>query len=467
MQLVHPPRSLYWPDVMYEIQKVLSGIPEIYVVGGAVRDAYRGAALKDIDLACPKDGRPVARKIANAFRGDYYALDPERGVGRAMIEFRGERLVVDVAALRGDLESDLRDRDFTINAMAVPLMDEELNGIYDPCDGVTDLNRKVLRRCSPHSIASDPIRALRGIRQSLKYGVMIEPDTRQDIRREGVKIVNSSVERVRDEFFTMLGDPKPQSGLLALEMVGLLTLIVPEVEILRGKNVWRFTLNAIEKLDVLLTVISPRRDDNIAANAGFGAFVYLLDRFRGLFQKQMAVKYPDDRTHRMVLMFALLLSLAGETLEVSAELAVERARVLKLSNQEVRRLEEVILCHRLPHSLQAPLNARQVYRFWRETGVTGVDACLLTIANYLAEKGVLLNIDEWTAYLQSIVQLLEGYENAMMLSPLVSGSDLMDQLGLERGPQIGELLEMLREAQALGEFSTKEEGLALARELLK
>ncbi len=460
--MIQPLRPLYWPDVMYKIQEVLAGFSDIYIVGGAVRDVYRGAGLKDIDLACPQDGRPVARKIANAFRGNYYALDPERGVGRAIIEFRGDPWVIDVAALRGNLESDLRDRDFTMNALAVPLADEDMNVIYDPCGGIPDLQKKILRRCSPHSISNDPIRALRGIRQSLKYGVMLDPDTREDIRREGVKIVHASAERVRDEFFTLLGDPKPQSGLMLLERVGLLHLIVPEVEILQQKGVWRFVLNSMEKLDGLLTVISPRRDDNIAANAGFGTFVYLLDRYRGLFQKHMAVEYPDERSHRMVLMFAMLFSA-----ETAASVAVERAKAMKLSNQEIKRIEEAIMFHRLPDELQTPLDARQIYRFWRKTGIAGVDACLLTVANKLAEKGVSLNIAEWTAYLQKLAQLFEGYENTMTLTPLVSGSDLIMHLGLERGPKIGELLEALREAQALGEFSTKEEGLTLAKSFMK
>ncbi|MBZ0305825.1 MAG: hypothetical protein K8I82_07130, partial [Anaerolineae bacterium] len=404
---------------------------------------------------------------ANVFRGNYYALDPERGVGRAIIEFRGDPWVIDVAALRGDLESDLRDRDFTINALAVPLADEEMNVIYDPCGGIPDLQKKILRRCSPHAISHDPIRALRGIRQSLKYSVMLDPDTREDIRREGVKIVQASAERVRDEFFTLLGDPKPQSGLLLLEKMGLLPLIVPEVETLQQKGVWRFVLNSMEKLDGLLTVISPRRDDNIAANAGFGTFVYLLDRYRGLFQKHTAAEYADERTHRMILMFALVMLFSGETASDSAEKAAERAKNLKLSNQEIKRIEDVILFHHLPDELQTPLDDRQIYRFWRKTGITGVDVCLLAVVNALAEKGVSLNIDEWTAYLQNMARLFEGYESTMSLTPLVSGSDLIEQLGLERGPQIGELLEILREAQALGEFDTREAGLTLAKSFLK
>lgn len=467
MELIQSSRPLYWPEVVYKIQEVLADVPEVYLVGGAVRDAYRGALLHDIDLACPKDGRPIARKIANEFKGAYYALDLERGVGRAIIEYQGVQIVVDVAALRGDLEADLRDRDFSMNAIAVPLGDEDLNHLYDPCGGVGDLQKKILRRCSPNSIANDPIRALRGIRQSLKYGVHIEPETRQDIKTYGVKLVESSSERVRDEIFALLGNSKPQSGLAALEMLGLLKLVVPEIERLQAKNVWRYTLTCIEKMDVLLTVMSPRRDDNLAANAGFGAVVYLLDRYRDIYRPHLVSGYPDERTHRMLLMFVLLMMLAGDDPESSAKLAAERARSLKLSNQEIKQLEAAILMYRLPVMLPDNPDARQVYRFWREAGTSGIDACLVAMVNYLAEKGVAVEIDDWTRYLQTIASLFEGYNNAINLTPVVSGTDLIEHFEMERGPKIGEVLEMLREAQALGEISTKEDGLALAEKFLK
>lgn len=466
MQLIRPLRPLYWPKIIYHLQAILANTSEVYIVGGAVRDAYRGAPLNDVDLACPHDGRPLAKKIANLMNGAYYPLDAERGVGRAIVEFQGEKYVVDVAALRGDLETDLRDRDFSLNAMAVPLADEELNQIYDPCDGILDMQKKRLRQCSETAIAHDPVRALRGIRQSLKYGFYIDPMTRETIKRDGVQLVHSSHERVRDEFFALLGESKPQNGLLALEMVGLLPLIVPEVAHLQAHNRWRYTLLMLEKMDILLKVMSPRRDDNLGANASFGTVVYLLDRYRDIFRPHLSSEYPEERTHRMLLMFVLLMLHADENSHIPA---IERARMLKLSNQEIKQIEAVLLHWRLPAQLHqsAPLKVRQVYRFWRTTRVSGIDACILSMVIYLADKGVTVDIDEWTSYLQTMAQLLEGYPNAMNLVPLVSGTDLLEELGMERGPQVGELLEFLREAQAMDEIHTKDEGLSLAKQWLK
>src|SRR5215471_1566347 len=118
-----PVRPLLWPNIVLDLQKFLADMTdEIYIVGGAVRDALLHRPLKDIDLATSSDGMKLARKIANEFDGDYFALDSERDVGRALVDTPDGRLMFDVAHFRGSgLLADLTDRDFTINAMAVDL----------------------------------------------------------------------------------------------------------------------------------------------------------------------------------------------------------------------------------------------------------------------------------------------------------------------------------------------------------
>ena len=97
---VSPQRPPLWPACIEPIRSALSSERGVYLVGGAVRDAVLHRSLHDIDLASQKDGRPLARRIANAFGGAYYPLDHERGVGRALIDWDGEQLAVDVAQFR-------------------------------------------------------------------------------------------------------------------------------------------------------------------------------------------------------------------------------------------------------------------------------------------------------------------------------------------------------------------------------
>ena len=107
---VAPGRPLLWPPVVERLQALLPDAP-VYIVGGAVRDAFLQRPLKDLDLAGPSDGRPLARQIADALHGAYYPLDPQRRVGRALITWEDQDITIDVAQFRGpDLLADLTQR---------------------------------------------------------------------------------------------------------------------------------------------------------------------------------------------------------------------------------------------------------------------------------------------------------------------------------------------------------------------
>ena len=248
-----PSRPLLWHPAVETICALIPASEEVYLVGGAVRDAWLQRPLRDIDLATPDDGRPLARRIANALHGAYYSLDPERGVGRALIPWEGAQLVVDVAQFRGpDLLTDLQKRDFTLNAMAVRVAGD-LQTVIDPLGGQHDLAQKRLRQCSPTSIADDPVRALRAVRASLTFGLTIEPATRESIRQAGPRLGTASTERVRDEFFNLLDARHPAGALRALKQLGLLAQIIPQTEAMQHVaqspphefDLWNHTLAVI------------------------------------------------------------------------------------------------------------------------------------------------------------------------------------------------------------------------------
>jgi len=228
-----PERPLVWPAVIDALREVAHPSDELYLVGGAVRDAYLHRHLRDIDLATPHDGRPIARRIADHLKGAYYSLDAQRAVGRAIIPFDDDQLTVDVAQFRGpDLATDLLLRDFTVNAMAVQLAGD-LQVVFDPLGGLKDLENRVLRECSAESIRSDPVRVLRAVRTSANYGLRIEPSALAHIKRYGDDLARVSPERVRDEFFQLLDTKKPSATIAILLHLDLLQHVVPEVPPMR------------------------------------------------------------------------------------------------------------------------------------------------------------------------------------------------------------------------------------------
>lgn len=493
---VIPPRPLIWHEFVEALQVALAADQEVYIVGGAVRDAYLHLPLHDLDLATPGDGRPLARVIANHFGGDYYSLDAERGVGRALIPWQNGRLTIDVAQFRGpDLASDLRHRDFTVNAMAVQLAGD-LQQVIDPLNGLEDLAAKRLRQCHPNAVAEDPVRALRAVRTSVSHHLLIEPDTRQSIKDQAQRLSDSSVERVRDEFFQVLNSPKPAAALAALQQLGLLRQIIPEVEPMQGVqqsaphvfDVWKHTLAAVEALDTLVRLIYSAASTDLAANVQFGLTSTALHAVRDPLRQHLSHEWPNGRTHRALLNLAALLHDSGkpptQTVEedgkirflrheqIGEKLAFERGTALRLSNDEVARLSAIVRHHMRPHWLSAdpPLSARAVYRFWRDTGPAGVDVCLLAVADYLATSGVTLETRAWINYLETIQHLLESYflhrDTAIPATPLLNGQALMEHFHLEPGRRIGELLDHLREAQAVGEIASPQDALEWVQRIL-
>jgi tRNA nucleotidyltransferase/poly(A) polymerase len=481
-----PYRPLLWSDFVYDLQDFLleQGIPPVYIVGGGVRDALLGAPQKDLDLTTGGDSIAVARKIANHFGGDVYVMDSERGVGRVLLPGQADEgpLVLDVSRFRADdLLGDLQDRDFTINAMAVDLMGD-LRLLIDPMNGTRDLQDKILCRCSPASIAMDPLRGLRAVRQSVQLGFHLDAETRQDIEAALPAFAEVSAERVRDEFIKLLALPAARRALKVADVIGLLGVILPETNVLHGKTLihpsgldaWRYTMATVENLGYIISAFTGRRDLDTPSAFGFGSMVMQLDQFRQQLRAHITQHWADQRPHQALLSLAALVHKIGAEAvdheQTAANIVVQLAGKLRLSNDEKDRLLTIIRYQREPLLLSGNLTPVNIYRYWRRTGEAGVDICLLALAGYLAEVGSYLDRDSWLSVLEGIRRLLEAYylQYEVLVSPpvLLDGNDLMQALDLKPGPQLGELLESIREAQVTGEVTTREEALAFVQSRL-
>jgi tRNA nucleotidyltransferase/poly(A) polymerase len=484
-----PRRPLIWPDILVGVRDALPDSAEaVYIVGGAVRDAWLHRPFHDIDLAVSNQAVWLARQIANRLHGDFFVLDAERDVGRVLLNTPDGRLILDVAHLRGEtLEADLQDRDFTINAMAVDLRGDPTL-LIDPLDGESDLTEKRLRRCSPESLARDPIRAMRAVRQSIQFGLRIEAETLADVRKVGPALAEVSPERVRDELFKLLALPRPAAALRVADQLRMLRNLFPELERLReveiesqpAKNARDHVLEMIEALSGMLAVIAYNRTDNTAASFGLGMMAIQLDQFRPQLVQHIEQLWPNDRSHRALLMLAALLHEIGRGLPeaanepqieaVSVRLVDQYAVSLRLSNAERERLISDVRWLSMP--LRMPDHSpRSIYRFWRQTGESGIDVCLLTLAHQLAGIGSDLDQDGWLHALDRVRVLLEAYflHFDTVVSPpvLVDGGDIMRHLRLKPGRMIGEILESIREAQVVGEVRTVEDALRFAAHLLE
>lgn len=485
-------------DLLEKVRAALPADLPVYLVGGSVRDLLLDRELHDLDFALSGDVLRVARQVANRLGAAYFPLDIERQTARLVLTLPDERRIkLDFAALRGpDLESDLRGRDFTVNAMALPLMPEP--SLVDPLGGAPDLRARLLRACSETALANDPVRVIRSIRLATALNLKIHPETTRQIRQAASHLAGVSPERVRDELFRILEGPQPATAIRLLDMLGALEPILPEVVDLKGviqsvphiADVWTHTLELLSWLEQVLEVLAVQYDQEKAANWALGFISVQLGRFRQPLSKHLATNLNPDRSLRGLLFLAGLYHDVGkpathrteetgrirffEHEEMGAGLAVERARWLRLNNDEVDHLAMIVRQHMRPMLLaQAGANPsrRAIYRYFRATGSAGVDVNLLSLADGLATYGPTLPRETWARHLSVVRALLESWwehpEKTVAPLRLVDGNDLIQVFDLEPGPLIGQLLELIREAQATGQVNTRAQALSVAGKWLE
>ncbi len=207
------------------VQKVADD--QVYVVGGAVRDLLLGGERADLDLVIEGNAAALAARLGAE------PVEHQR-FGTAKVAFDGHE--VDIAAARSEtyahpgalpdvtvpaaIEADLGRRDFTINAIAIPLGGEPR--LIDPHGGRADLEAGLLRVLHERSFVDDPTRAIRAARYAARFGFELEPETERLLRAADLDIV--SVDRRQAELLRLAGEP---SALRGFELLAGWGLIVP------------------------------------------------------------------------------------------------------------------------------------------------------------------------------------------------------------------------------------------------
>jgi poly(A) polymerase len=236
-------------SILKKIAQAATGLQvPCYLIGGFVRDSVIGRNTKDIDIVCIGDGIALAHAVAELFTPKP-VVNYFKNFGTAQIkilddeiEFVGARKESYIYESRkpqveaGTLKDDQDRRDFTMNALAISLNQEDFGELLDPFNGIEDIKQKIIKTPLPptQTFIDDPLRMMRAIRFAAQLNFTIEEKTFDAIgeNKERIKIVSG--ERIADELNKILLCKKPSIGFDLLYKSGLLKIIFPQMVALAG-----------------------------------------------------------------------------------------------------------------------------------------------------------------------------------------------------------------------------------------
>lgn len=419
---------------------------EAYVIGGWVRDCLlkRYHPDKDIDILVIGSGIDIARKVARRmnprikvsvfknfgtamFKNDEYEIE---FVGARKESYdRGSRKPV---VENGTLEDDQKRRDFTINALAISINKETFGKLLDPFDGISDLKNKIIRTpLEPDkTFSDDPLRMMRAIRFASQLNFAIEENTFKSIKENAERISIVSPERIVTELNKMIMCDHPSKGFILIEKAGLLKIIFPELDNLKGvetKEGKGHKDNFHHSIKVL---------DNISKNTDN---IWL--RWAALLHdiaKPLTKKYLPDTGW----------SFHGHEY-VGSKMIPDIFRKLKLPlNDKMKYVQKIVDLHLRPIALSQELvTDSAIRRLLFEAGDDIDDLMILCEADITSknEAKKTKHLENFK-YVRDKLREIEEKDAVRNFQPPVDGSEIILAFGIKPGKEVGIIKNAIREA---------------------
>ena len=439
-----------------------------------MRDLMLGRDPYDIDLVTPGPPEPLARKFADSIGGRFFIMSGEFMTCRAI---SADGLVnYDFAALRGGhIIEDLGERDFTVNAMAVELPGGKK--VIDPFGGGAHLAGREMVPVNDSIFDNDPLRLLRAPRLEKTHKLVIGPSLARLISARATLASSPAAERIFLELSRILAAPGVSASVARLDELGLLEVLLPELSALKGVtqneyhhlDVFNHVLASVEALENELDnpesffpgrgqAIGKRINRGIAGDADCRLALILAALFHDI-AKPHCRFIDDDGQVRFF-----------EHDRLGADLADDILTRFKVSNEAKKTVTHLVRRHlRFEGLLQENIPSdRACLRYLKATEPWSIEAILLSVSDRLAVRGARVSekdIDHHLGLARSLMEQAFTREETRPLPALVSGDELMRDLGIGPGPTVGELLDQIQNEQELGNIVSREQALTLARKL--
>ena len=447
-----------------------------WLAGGTVRDLLLGLEPSDVDVVTAREPEPLARAFADASGGSFFVLSEEFLTCRVVSG--DKRFNYDFAAMRGgSIEADLSHRDFTVNAVAMAL--PAGGALIDPLGGAADIERQQLSPVSEDVFEDDPLRLLRAPRLEQQLGFRMETALEDAIRRQASLLEKPAPERIFRELTMLLRPPGAADAVRRLDGLGLLAVVFPELERLKGVtqndfhhlDVFEHTLAAVGVIDRIVAEpesFFPGLGGRIAARlerqvSGGASATFVL----GLAELLHDVAKPDCRfidDDGRVRFF--------EHDRLGAGMAAAILARLRASSDCAGEVSQLVRRHmRFEGLLQEETpSPRARFRYLRATAPLSAESIIMSVADRLSVRGRLVTEADIERHLRLANEMMAAVfaeAEAEPLPRLIDGNDLMKEFGIGPGPLVGRLMAHVIEEQAMGTVASRDEALGAAARFLE
>ncbi len=440
----------------------------VYIVGGSLRDRFLGRTPTDVDIAVHGDAEQFAHELATKLNSRVIAMGRQT---HSMFRVVSQNRIFDISPLQGaTIEEDLKNRDFTINALAYETVSAK---VIDIARGLQDIQDRQIRQVSNTCFQSDPLRLLRAFRIAAQLGFKIEKQTLETLRNNTHLITDTAAERIRSELFGILGTSDTHDWLRKMADTGILFRILPEMIAMKGCpqnsyhafDVFEHTIRTVHHVEELTT--QDQRDD--------------LD--------PRPLTAPMDMPRQIRLKLSALLHDLGKPLNMQRTIggrvrftghAFTGARMvgglgerLRFSRNEIEHAVKMVRFHLRPLFLfnarqKNTLTQRSITRFFLKTHAVTADILLLSLADMRAKQVSAYAADSgFELFIRELIHQYESVFRPSLETPaLISGHDLVHYLQLTPSPLFKQILACTREHQLTGQITTRKEALKLAADAI-
>ncbi len=482
-----PANPVSFLSITTELHSVLHFIKnatdDSYIVGGFVRDHCLGRQKpQDMDIAVSGDGFELAKKVNAQFSGftSFAPLDPVSGSGR-LITRDTHISIIDISTFKGpSIHQDLLKRDFTINSMAIKLADFLNTGfacILDPLNASDDISRSVIRVCAPNSFSDDPLRILRAYRFSAQLGFSMDPFSESLVTESVPSLDEVSGERLRDELCQILSCPDASNNLVSMENKGVITRLFPELMRMKdcdqnryhAMNVWDHSLECVAQLEALLKYPEDVFGDFVSNLREYLDFQICPGRGRLWLIKIACLFHDSGKPHTRSVDSSGSVHFYGHE-KVSVEIFRTGIERFRISNRENDLVCELIRGHmRLASLTSVKPSRRFLYRVTERFREDILGLLLIFVSDLKSSCGPARTAGQLQAGINGAGAVLRYFHEVrpQPLKPLLNGHDIMNIFNLPQCPQIGKLLGILKEKQALGEIVSRDQAIEKTRNIIR